>query len=152
MSKKKIQFFTATVITCAKYALEELNNDLSNLGSGGCGGSGGGCGCGGGSSNSLMTIDSLFDIFSDMDDFEAELYNHDTDKEQYYSNLNAVFNTMGIEAIAQDSTIEYLKSAYSPIIAVDGKIIAMGRVPEDFEILDAIDENTQIPVGAPTGF
>lgn len=35
MTRKKIQFFDATVITCGKYAKEVLNNDLSGLSGGG---------------------------------------------------------------------------------------------------------------------
>ncbi|MCH4887528.1 hypothetical protein EZV73_08090 [Acidaminobacter sp. JC074] len=146
-----IKIYTATVITCAKYALEVLHNDLSGLAGGGCGGSGGGCGCSGGAS-SLMTIEDLEEIFSDMDGYEIEVINHDEQPERYYEGLKKTFDKMGFETVVDNGTVEYIKSAYAPIITVDDIIISMGRVPEDYELIDAIEENTKVPVAASAGF
>jgi len=99
-----------------------------------------------------MTLEMLYEAFDQMNDFTAEFYNHDIEPVAYYDALTDVFNNMGIKALVNDQTIEYLKSMQSPIIAVDGQIISMGRIPEDFELLDAIDDGEKVTVGAPKGF
>ncbi|MCP4180809.1 MAG: hypothetical protein GY756_23865 [bacterium] len=150
MTSIKIQFFKATVITCAKYAYEVLNNDLSRMGGGGCGGrkiqyksNDHGSGC---SSNNkpILTIDDLYNAFSEMEGFESEIYNHDNEKELYYRKLNDVFEIMELDVAIDDRSVEYQKSLYSNIIAIDGDIISMGRIPEVSEIIKAINSGEKI--------
>lgn len=148
---KKIKIYTATVITCAKYALEVLHNDLSGLAGGGCGGSGGGCGCSGGS-NSLMTIEDLVEIFEEKQGYEISVINHNEQPETYYEGLRVTFDKMGYDTIVNDETVEYIKSTYKPIITVDDLIIAMGRIPEDYELIEAIEEDSKVPVVTSVGF
>lgn len=146
----KIQFFAGTAVPCAVYAEEVLKTDLTILTTiVGCGGrdtGGGGCGCSGGPM-SLLTLDDLHDIFSDMDDYESEIYNHDTDPNAYYEAMNGVLANMGVKAKVNDSTVEYFKSIKTPIIAVNGEIISMGSIPEDYEIMDAVDNGRKIEIG-----
>lgn len=143
---KSIKIYTATVITCAKYAKDVLNNDLSGLAGGGCGG---GCGCGG--SNSLITIDDLVETFGEMEGYTIEVVNHDTEADKYYKGLDQAFENMGYQVHLDDSSVEYVKSV-SPIITVDDEIISMGRLPDDFEIIEAIETNTKLAVTASAGF
>lgn len=144
-----IKIYTAEVITCAKYALEELGNDLSGLAGGGCGGNGGGCGCGGG--QSLTTVENLPELLEDYG-HEVSLIKHDDRPEDYYHGLSNTFRKMNYQVLVNDQTVEYIKSTYSPIITVDDEIISMGRVPEDYEIIDALENNTKVSVSASSGF
>ena len=103
MTKKNIKFFTASVITCAKYAKEVLGNDLSGLAGGGCGGSGSGCGCSGGSS-SLMTIEDLYDIFTEMDGYDTAHIQYGFPKkyEPYYSQCPEAYQDLSEDNLSQD--------------------------------------------------
>ncbi len=146
-----IKILTSTVVTCAVYAKEVLGNDLSGLAGGGCGGSGGGCGCGGGS-DSLLTEEDLVDIFNDMDGYTMEVVNHDHQAQAYYDHLLKALANHGVEAAVHDQTVEYIKSTQNPIVIANGSIVAMGRLPENYELIVALETGQTIPVGPAAGF
>jgi hypothetical protein len=142
MSRRKIQFFTSEEMTYDKYNENILGKDLFRVLSEDQKKFGEGCG------NSVppseITIENIFDSFDNMDDIDAEIYDHSIDKISYYKNLNKIFKNMGVEAYIDDDTIEYVKYMYNPIIALDGVIISMGKLPDVFELLDAIEEDYKI--------
>lgn len=138
MSRRKIQIFTSDSETYDKYWANDLGESLyadPSVFDEGCGYS---------VPPSKKTIEDVFDSLDNMDNIDAEIYDYDVDKISYFKNLNNVFKKMGLSVYVDDDSIEYVKSTCSPIIAVDGEIISVGKISEVIDILNSIEGEYKI--------